>query len=723
MRNAKRKLNKMANKSEKPNKESLELELKLLKKYKKILLYKQKFFSIRQSGVIDKDFVDNFRTDMLPGVDEIYKDFTFPPLNKVSEDQIKGWFNKADIQSFGAETFQIINKLPYIEARNFADGIGSFERNFSGIKSEDALKMLFFQKRSKSLLYQRSLDKDKYASLYSNFKRNYPAAGFTTSFNALVAFKKFLRNDFTKICKEQSVDSTENTDIKIPDYALFVYENSNEFKRRILNVFFSVITDVEPSDEVPFVRRNGQCIDYTVFRILVWLRNHDFDYEKFKSFVTTIDANDLPNRMTIDYGITGSIKIFMKYVGDPQRVDDLIVTHRIVKGLWQNGSKFMNSYTLHNEDHAVKLIKLSVDIIKRIDYLQLKRIDFYILFMACYLHDLSMVIHPDLQVFRHVDFKNLNSMSAHISDLKELAEKFVNLKHDDEKYEKKVIDIWKDFGGFMLDVFNEVYSFFETMVRDGHPADSAQFVRKKSDGLFSYIDKSDISFITKVGENHGKRTSDIFDMVSNAASDTVSTKYISIVLRLADLLDVSNDRINYHLLNENVQHLPEKSKFHWISHLITDDIKLIPIYKCIEEKDSDNKIINHFIKETLRFYLILNVKSLTPINRDDCKKCIGWKPKAYREDKDCPPAYTGYEGITIEFQDDKCSEESCPMICWWMRNKHEWLYRELKTLEHYLNQTNHLPFKTKIQINILFKNLYNIEPHLYDSVYDYLKKL
>ena len=48
-------------------------------------------------------------------------------------------------------------------------------------------------------------------------------------------------------------------------------------------------------------------------------------------------------------------------------------------------------YTLHNQEHAVDLIKNIIKIIKIFSYLKITKYDYYLLFIACYLHDISMV--------------------------------------------------------------------------------------------------------------------------------------------------------------------------------------------------------------------------------------------------------------------------------------------------------------------------------------------
>ncbi len=723
-------------------KKNYEFDLKFLKRYKKIYLYKQKFYDLRQAGKITDEVIEDFRKLLLDESNDKNHNITIPII---TDEKRNEWFEITDSQSFKAEASQIIRKLPIGKARNYQNLLTEFEDKFSSCENDTRCKeSLYYQKVTKSILKERdkALEPDKYSSLINFIKLNYPAAGATNSAIALKELRDFIKNDLHKLCVYTEDVKEENKDSKFPKYAEFVFGNSEEFKRRILNVFFSVMANVDPSDEVPFVRRNGQAIDYTIFRILAWLRNLHFKYDDFTHFLASIDANDLPNRMTIDYGLTGVIKLFQKYVLDPIWIDNLIKTHRIVKGLWQNGSKFLNSYTLHNEDHAVKLINLSVDIQKRIDYIKLKRADFYILFLACYLHDLSMVIHPDLQEFSHVDYKNLDCMASLLADFKDVAKDFNNFNSinipNKEKDNQGIEDLWKKFGVYMLSIFEKVYTYFENKVRENHPNDSAQFLINKSSSLFSYLDPSTISDVALAGKNHGVSSADIFDIVSTAHEDTISQKYISMVLRLADLLDVSNDRINYHLLNENVKHLPDESKFHWISHLITDDIQLIPTYFTYskESKKDGNTYKRYYIKEILRFYLILNVKSVNPIDISPCNHCCDWYPTKYSleikpaEDETLEgdvkvkkeyDAYKDYDGITIKFGKDRCSHKSCPMICRWITYKHRWLFEELKTLENYLRTANHYPFRTEIEVNILFKDLFNIEPHLYDSVIEHLK--
>lgn len=51
------------------------------------------------------------------------------------------------------------------------------------------------------------------------------------------------------------------------------------------------------------------------------------------------------------------IGIFQAFVADPIRIDKLILTHQYTCEVWKNGSKHLYFYTLHNQEHAIALIR------------------------------------------------------------------------------------------------------------------------------------------------------------------------------------------------------------------------------------------------------------------------------------------------------------------------------------------------------------------------------
>ena len=176
----------------------------------------------------------------------------------------------------------------------------------------------------------------------------------------------------------------------------------------------------------------------------------------------------------------------------------------------------------------------------------------------------------------------------------------------------------KKAGNFLVKVFNDVYSYFENEVRAYHAKDSAQFIKDRSNSLLSYLEPTLLSLVAKVSESHGYDIPHIYGLRSRAKDDTVSLKYLMMLIRLADLMDVASDRVNYHLLRQNLANLSLTSKFHWISHLVTDKMELKPKYK-IEKSNNKNRF-KGCIHETIEFNLYLNIKQLT--NAPKTKKCF-----------------------------------------------------------------------------------------------------
>ena len=550
----------------------------------------------------------------------------------------------------------------------------------------------------------KSLTQDSYASLVRWAKENFSGLKSMDSEKQMFKFREFLLpaevegNDINL----QRIFGMQVEGFEGKKFTRFVMKASAEYQRRILNVYFSEIMDVAPSDALAFTKTSARRLRYSELRILAYLRNQKFDLEVFEEFIEHIKENDISNQMGIDMGVMEVLNIFIRNVRKPEWVDTLIKTHRLTKGLWYNGSKFLNSYTLHNEEHAVTLITKSLELTNRIDYFELKDIDFYILFLACYLHDISMVIHPDLGRLSSESGKNLVLISELMEQMRNAVSDFGEVDLTDKKNSR-----YKNAGRFLVDVFNKVYGYFETLVRDNHAKDSAKFIRDRSNSLLNYLEPTLLSFVAKVSESHGYDVMDVYGLKSRAKDDTISIKYLMILIRLADLLDVANDRVNYHLLRQNLKNLSETSKFHWISHLVTDKIELDTDYVTDEKAAMGDKPIT----ETINLKLYLNFKQLTVARK--AMKCQGCQ------------MVQGKNSLIIKIQggDDRtmvCDENQCTVLCCWMMRKHEWLVKELGALKDYLFSVNNSLFKTEINFIINYRDEMKLDADMFDSVQDYL---
>lgn len=516
--------------------------LKLLRRFKRYFLYRERLLSLRENDDSYEALVKHFK-----------KHF-------VSYDNVEQWFDQADEEIFSAEYRMLIQQGTVKKAEDLCGQIKGLELKIikeATKQNISAKTCLYYAKDATAAVFMKKYQRDEYGYLKRYAIENYLGLKGLDSSKRL---KKF--HSFTVGFKEnKSLPYTGREMIK------FVRNNTPEYNRKILNAYFSELMSIEPSDTLIFTRSNTRKINYAELRLLAYLRNKQFDVDRFVAFENSINKADVSNQMAIDMGLLSALSVFITYVKDPDRVDDLIRTHQITKGLWYNGSKFLYSYTLHNEEHAVTLINKSIELTNRIDYFLLKDSDYYILFLACYLHDISMVVHPDLHELSSVkNSKSFNFISEKMDEMKEEVQKYHTIKNGDARI--------KEAGNFIVTIFNEVYNYYEEYVRSRHAKDSAKFILEQEKSLFKYLEPTLLSVVAKVSESHGADVSEIYGHKSTAKDDVVSLKYLMLLIRLADLQDVANDRVNYYLLRQNLKNLSLTSRFHWISHLVTDKIEL-----------------------------------------------------------------------------------------------------------------------------------------------------
>ena len=672
------------------NGEALESRLKLLRRFKKFFLYRNRLLKIREEGGPNKDMLDDFRERF---------------LSKASSP--KEFFEQFDEDIFQSEYRLLIQKLGKKKADDVKKEIIAFENQMlkeCGIETEGKSSSLFYAKDVDASCLMKPMTQDVYASLVRWARENFCGLKSMDPNKQMERFRDFLSQEESKMDAHHMYGMIR-VGFEEKSFTLFVMKASAEFQRRILNVYFSEIMDVVPSDALAFTKMNARRFRYAELRILAYLRNHNFDLEQFEEFIEHIEDKDISNKMGIDMGLLEVINVFIRNVRKPEWVDALIRTHRLTKGLWYNGSKFLNSYTLHNEEHAVTLIAKTLELTNRIDYFVLKDIDFYILFLACYLHDISMVVHPDLGRLSSENGKNMVLISDLMEQMRNEIKKFDTIDFKDKKNSR-----FKDAGKFLITIFNEVYGYFEALVRDNHAKDSAKFIRDRSNTLLNYLEPTLLSYVAKVSESHGYDVIDVYGLKSRAKDDTISFKYLMILIRLADLLDVANDRVNYHLLRQNLKNLSLTSKFHWISHLVTDKIELNTDYITDENAGMGDKPIT----ETINLILHLNVKQMTVAGKK--RKCEGCQMER-TEGKDCLKIRILGGNHSLE----KCTEKECMVLCYWMMQKHDWLVKELIALNDYLFTVNNTLFNTKINFIIRYRDEVKLDADMFDSVQDYLE--
>jgi hypothetical protein len=214
-------------------------------------------------------------------------------------------------------------------------------------------------------------------------------------------------------------------------YHLIILQ-TDELYRIVVNAYISEIISIDANDLKYLAKRNNKPIYYNEARVLLFLRNRNFNldnfYSKFKEF---------RNNEVLDYTLFEVVDYFEKFIQNPVYVDNLILIHKYTSDIWKNGSKYLHFYTLHNQEHAIELIQSIVMFMKSVNYFQISISDYYILFISCYLHDISMVLHPNLMESFVKDNKESNII---YSEFKQSMKSLIELEGQ-KKNSSLVIDL------------------------------------------------------------------------------------------------------------------------------------------------------------------------------------------------------------------------------------------------------------------------------------------
>lgn len=409
---------------------------------------------------------------------------------------------------------------------------------------------------------------------------------------------KFLKMEEEGILKILLLENNE-----LPVRMRVVRANTQKILRMVLNTVYSYLFNIEISDHPVLAKKSKKSLTYGELRILSFLRNPLFTDEEFKK--REISLEDRQNRDTVDYSIMRVLEIFNSFVKDPVSIDKLIITHKYTCDVWKNGSKYLYFYTLHNQEHAIVLIQNIVKLIHAIDFFKISGVDYYILFLACYLHDISMVKIPAFDSFlldtNEADqlakelWDNFNEEFMHIDSsekkISEMETKKDETKGDEEDYksqemEPDILSVKK----YMLSSYKKLDGYFESSVRERHASDSAAEIRQRAE--IRYLDTPMRELVAEVSEAHCADERNIYGTKSNASSQLMSIKFDKILLRLADLLDMSCYRVSKPILHHNVEQMSEESAFHWISHLLTQGYRLHTKYEIkLSEDNKESEII------------------------------------------------------------------------------------------------------------------------------------
>lgn len=546
--------------------------------------------------------------------------------------------------------------------------------------------------RSKRRKRDRELQKKKYESLVKKVNLKLP----NTRTISEERLKEFVEKYLTEIIENtELIYSILDDPVQMKNIYSLVESRTNEIKRMVINSSISYLYNVSISDEFDFSKQGNRALKYSELRLLAILRNKSFSIDILKKKKDEI----LQSEERIDYSILEVVQYFKTFVKNYEYIDQLICVHKYTSDLWKNGSKYLYFYTLHNQEHAIDLIKNSIEMVRAINYFKLKKIDYFILFAACYLHDISMVSIPDLDTFQR-DIKETNMISVEFSD--ELDKE--NLR--DHKYVKKMLT------GY----YKAMDVFFENLVRSNHAKESGRDIRNAKELDFLGICIKEI--VAEVSEAHGYHWADVYRQKSVAREMTYSLKYMQIILRLSDLLDMKKYRVSKPLLSKNIENMSPKSAFHWISHIITNNLRIKVLYTTqpgnVDLEKSGAQYHSFLtpgrIIEKIRFEIHLAM--MPDLSDTKIKKCQGiqMKIEPVEDIEESEETDENNNKMRISFLGQEnsnqveCDGGKCNMACKWFTVKNAYLVEELCELRRYLHDTEDNFFTNNFEIVLINDN-------------------
>lgn len=502
---------------------------------------------------------------------------------------------------------------------------------------------------------------------------------------------KVMKNEFNGVrlkgLKEDILSSYGICSERFTEICKIVNLNSNRLQRMFLNAVYSKVFKVTLSEEVVLNSYDKKGITYGELRALVFLRNVNCDVQQFLNW--KIELMSVDDLQRVDYTVFEVLDAFKRYVGSPKNIDDLIMIHKYTCDVWKNGAKHLYFYTLHNQEHAVDLVKNIIKIVKSFSYLKITNYDYYILFIACYLHDISMV--------------RIASANDFILDT-----------GDSAKIVTKVDERWNkchntaETRNAIFETYKAVDVFFENKIRSKHARESADEIRRRTD--LNFLEPSVRESVAEIAESHMMDVKDIYFLKGDAKKKLISYKFDKILLRFADLLDMSEHRVSKPILNHNIDNMSSLSAFHWVSHLLTEGYELTSYYVCNDNNIKKENLLPGSITEKIMLTIFVNLSQFSKLEPHGCK-C-----GKLNEETLCS------EGFEIELLADNksCKSLKCNFLCRWFNDKNNYLVKEMQALEAYLSRVPESErfYNTEIVIKVLVTNATNIS----DEQFEILKR-
>lgn len=303
----------------------------------------------------------------------------------------------------------------------------------------------------------------------------------------------------------------------------------------------------------------------------------------------------------------------------------ILETREIIKNWLGYIPNTFPHYTRHTIEHSDEIIlqlsKILFDGEKERPIIDLSPSEVYILISCAYYHDAGMVVSDE----RKISLVSSEVWKQWISEGggKNRWREIESLRNNDS--------IEKEVRNFLADI--QTRFLIAEFIRRDHHIRAAEMINLNQNLLanFSFGDQSLQKTICDICISHGLNKyeledDDRFPERRNIGLDTVNVRFLAILLRIGDLLDLSYDRACPLLLNAACP-LPSDSLVHWsqynaIKHrLITPDIIEI-------EAECDDREEHRLLMDWCK-WLVDEVEHARTL-MSHSKRHMGWKPPKIR---------------------------------------------------------------------------------------------
>ncbi|WAH37029.1 hypothetical protein NZD86_00140 [Alicyclobacillus dauci] len=186
------------------------------------------------------------------------------------------------------------------------------------------------------------------------------------------------------------------------------------------------------------------------------------------------------------------------------------------------------------------------------------------MFSACYLHDIGMLTSPKRRRLHDQNKDDIKHLQETVSGILEVA---ASNSSDTGLIPQLALN-------HIYDIHSSVERLREEIVRTEHPFVSEKELVSDYPKLpLSVAERRDIGVISSA---HGKLKQEVAEIPEELHDGVhpINLRLLSLLLRIADLSDVSKDRVRQEVLERHYDNMSKYSIFHWVKHLSVDDFTI-----------------------------------------------------------------------------------------------------------------------------------------------------